>query len=84
MRTMGDNTMTGTGKIERRCQFLNLDRWWFSVLKLNGPMAVNEIPSVDLSTDSRDCEFLVQKAERLVETRHGSLFCLQSRSSQQL
>ena len=47
-------------------------------------MAVNEIPSVDLSTDSRDCEFLVQKAERLVETRHGSLFCLQSRSSQQL
>ena len=71
MRTMGDNTMTGTGKIERRCQFLNLDRWWFFVLKLNGPMAVNEILSVDLSTDSRDCEFLVQKAERLVETRRG-------------
>ena len=34
-------------------------------------MAVNEILSVDLSTDSRDCEFLVQKAERLVETRRG-------------
>lgn len=34
-------------------------------------MEVNEILSVDLSTDSRDCEFLIQKAERLVETRRS-------------
>lgn len=36
-------------------------------------MEVNEILSVDLSTDSRDCEFLVHKAERLVETRSEDL-----------
>ena len=34
MRTMGVNTMTGIGKIERRCQFLNLDRWWFFCFKI--------------------------------------------------
>lgn len=34
-------------------------------------MEANEILSVDLSTDSRDCEFLVHKAERLVETRRS-------------
>ena len=34
-------------------------------------MEVNEILSVDLSTDLRDFEFLVHKAERLVETRRS-------------